>query len=146
MYRIVDHPIDVPRVIAAVEGEGIGGIATFSGSVRVSNAGKSVVAVEYQAYPTMAERVMREIGEEIRRGHGPVKVAMVHRIGRLRVGEVSVVIAVGSPHRHDSLAGVAYAIERLKQVVPIWKKEFYADGSAWLEPAPWPPEAAPPGG
>jgi molybdopterin synthase catalytic subunit len=117
----------------------MGAIATFFGTVRIQNAGKDVVAVEYHAYPAMAEKMLEEIGREMERGFGPLRVALVHRIGRLGVGEISVGIAAAAPHRHQALGAVAYAIERLKQRVPVWEREFYSDGSAWLEPAPAPP-------
>jgi MoaE-MoaD fusion protein len=136
MFRIVDQPITMEGLVRHVSGAGVGGIATFVGIVRAENAGKRVVAVEYHAYPAMAERVMCEIGEELARRFGSVRVAMVHRTGRLVVGEASVMIAVGSAHRREALGAVSLAIERLKHEVPIWKKEFYEDGSEWLEPAP----------
>jgi len=136
VYRIVRDRIVLDDLIAAVSGREVGGLATFCGTVRKENAGKSVAAVEYYAYAAMAEKVMQGIGEEIRKGYGAPRVAMVHRVGRLEIGEVSVAIAVGAPHRREAISAVAYAIERLKQVVPVWKKEFYADGSAWLEPTP----------
>jgi len=136
MFRIVESPIDAAEVLRLVSGPEVGGIASFVGTVRDTNAGKRVSAVEYHAYPAMAERVMRQIGEEMTRGFGALRIAMVHRVGRLSVGEASVVIAAGAAHRHESLASVAYAIERLKQAVPIWKKECYEDGSEWLESVP----------
>lgn len=136
MYRIVMEPIQIAEVVASVSAPEVGGIATFCGTVRRQNAGRTVVAVEYHAYPAMAEKAMRAIGEEVLRGFGVHRVEMAHRVGRLIVGEVSVVIAVGGSHRHEALGAAAYAIERLKQVVPIWKKEIYDDGSAWLEPRP----------
>ena len=136
MIRILETPLDAAEVIRMASGAGVGGIAIFVGTVRDANAGKRVVAVEYHAYPAMAEQIMRQIGEEMRRGFGSLRIAMVHRVGRLSVGEASVVIAAGAAHRHEALGAVAYAIERLKQAVPIWKKEFYEDGSDWLEPAP----------
>ncbi|HMC83244.1 MAG TPA: molybdenum cofactor biosynthesis protein MoaE [Candidatus Polarisedimenticolia bacterium] len=134
MYRIVSEPIDIAELLTFVSAPEIGGIVTFCGTVRKQNAGRAVLAVEYHAYPAMAEKAMRAIGGEVLRGYGVRRVGMAHRVGRLNVGEVSVVIAVGAPHRHEALGATAYAIERLKQVVPIWKKEFYEDGSAWLEP------------
>ena len=138
MYRIVTEPIDIAEMVASVSAPEVGGIATFCGTVRSQNAGRAVVAVEYHAYPAMAEKVMRAIGEEILRGYGVRRVRMVHRVGRLEVGEISVAIAVAASHRREALGAAAHAIEQLKQVVPIWKKEFYEDGSAWLDPLPPP--------
>jgi molybdopterin synthase catalytic subunit len=141
IYRVVETPIDLGELIESVSGRGIGGIATFLGSVRSENEGKRVLAVEYQAYDPMAEKVLREIGQEARRGHDDLRISMVHRVGRLEIGEVSVGIAAGSTHRREALAAVAYAIERVKESVPIWKREYYADGSAWLGSASPPPRS-----
>ena len=136
MFRITEDSIDLTELIRFVTREEVGGVATFVGTVRVENAGKRVVAVEYQAYSPMAEKVMVRIGREVRHGFGSPFVAIVHRVGRLGVGEASVAIAAGAAHRREALGAVAYAIERVKQEVPIWKREFYEDGSEWLEPAP----------
>jgi molybdopterin synthase catalytic subunit len=141
MYQVVGVPLILNDLLRHVSGDEVGGVASFVGVVRVENAGKRVVAVEYHAYPAMAEKVMREIGTEIERLFGPLRIAMVHRTGRLSVGEASVVIAVGAAHRREALGAVSHAIERLKHEVPIWKKEFYEDGSEWLEPAPTSPTA-----
>jgi molybdopterin synthase catalytic subunit len=88
--------------------------------------------LEYDAYPEMAVAKMRQIGEELRDRWPVDQVAIVHRVGRLGVGEASVAIAISSPHRHEALAACAYAIERLKEVVPIWKKEVWTDGAEWI--------------
>ena len=136
MYRIVEAPLELDELMRHVSGSDVGGVASFVGIVRRENAGKRVVAVEYHAYPAMAEKVMREIGAELERLFGSLRIAMVHRTGRLSVGEASVAIAVGAAHRREALGAVAHAIERLKHEVPIWKREFYEDGSEWLEPAP----------
>jgi MoaE-MoaD fusion protein len=141
MFRIVGEPLLVEELVRHVSGAEVGAVATFVGVVREENAGKRVVAVEYHGYPAMAEGVMRAIGEDLGRRFGSLRIAMVHRTGRLSVGEASVVIAVGAAHRREALGAVALAIERLKHEVPIWKKEFYEDGSEWLEPAPAVPGA-----
>jgi molybdopterin synthase catalytic subunit len=143
MFRIVDQPLDLGEAMRVVSGPEVGGIASFVGVVRDENQGKKVLAVEYQAYPSMAEKVMGSIGEAVAGEFGPLRMAMIHRTGRLEVGEASVVIVVGAAHRREALAAVATAIERLKHEVPIWKKEFYADGSRWLEPAPGEPAKGP---
>ena len=135
MRRIAEEAIDPGELVRAVSAAEVGGIATFFGTVRAQNAGRRVVAVEYQAYAAMAERILGEIEEEMRRDHGALRIALVHRIGRLEVGEISVGIAAGAPHRGEALASVAHAIERVKQSLPVWKREIYADGSAWLEGA-----------
>ena len=136
MFRILEGVLSSAEILSHVSGPEVGAVASFLGTVREDNAGKQVLAVEYHAYPAMAEKVMGQIGEEVARGYGPLRIAIVHRVGRLAVGEISVVIAVGAAHRHEALGAVAYAIERVKQVVPLWKKEHYRDGSVWLEPAP----------
>jgi molybdopterin synthase catalytic subunit len=136
VFRIVEGPLPTEEILLSVSHPEAGAVASFLGTVREENVGKRVLAVEYHAYPAMAERILGQIGEEVTRAYGPVKIAIFHRVGRLRVGEVSVVIAVGAAHRHEALGAVAYAIERVKQAVPIWKKEHYRDGSVWLEPAP----------
>lgn len=141
VYQVVAVPLMPNELVRQVSGDEVGGVASFVGVVRVENAGKRVLAVEYYAYPAMAEKVMREIGVEVERLFGPLRIAIVHRTGRLSVGEASVVIAVGAAHRREALGAVSHAIERLKHEVPIWKKEFYEDGSEWLEPAPASPPA-----
>ena len=135
MIRVTPEVIDPRDLVLSVSGEAIGGVATFFGTVRAENAGKEVVAVEYHAYPSMAEKTLEEIGREMGRGFSVLRVALVHRTGRLEIGEISLGIAAGAPHRHQALGAVAYAIERVKLVVPIWKHEYYQDGSAWLEPS-----------
>jgi molybdopterin synthase catalytic subunit len=143
MVRITQEPIDPREVARGVSGREVGGVATFFGTVRFQNAGKRVVAVEYHAYPAMAEKVLERIGEEMQRGFGALRFALVHRIGRLEVGEISLGVAAGAPHRREALGAVAYAVERVKQEAPIWKREIYTDGSAWLESAlPAPREPA----
>jgi molybdopterin synthase catalytic subunit len=133
MFKIVRHPIDLPGLLRLVGDEEAGAIATFVGVVRRQNAGKRVMAVEYEAYPAMAEKVLSRIGEEVARSFGPLRMVVEHRVGRLEVGEASVAIVVSAAHRREALAAVSYAIERVKQVAPIWKKEWYEDGTAWLE-------------
>ena len=133
LYRIVERPIDVEEAIRAVAGPDRGAIATFIGTARDHHEGRPVRALEYHAYPEMAERVMRDIGRETEERFGTPHVAILHRIGRLNIGDASVVIAVAAEHRREALAACAHVIERLKQIVPIWKKEHYADGAAWIE-------------
>ena len=133
LYCIVDHPLDPQEAIRAVSGPDRGAIAMFIGTTRDYQAGRPVRFLEYHAYVAMAEDVMRRIGREIAARFGTPHVAMLHRVGRLEVGEPSVVIAVAAAHRREALAACAHAIDRLKQEVPIWKKEHYADGAAWIE-------------
>jgi molybdopterin synthase catalytic subunit len=133
LYRIVEGPVDLQEAIRAVAGPDRGAIATFIGTARDHHNGRPVRALEYHAYPEMAERVMRDIGRETETRFGTPHIAILHRIGRLHIGDPSVVVAVAAEHRREALAACAHVIERLKEVVPIWKKEQYADGAAWIE-------------
>jgi molybdopterin synthase catalytic subunit len=139
LYRVVAGEIRLETAVRAVQGPDRGAIATFSGTARDHHAGKRVVSLEYHAYPEMAEKVFRAIGAEVASRFGTPHVAILHRVGRLETGETSVVVAVASAHRREALAGCAHAIERLKAIAPIWKKEHYEGGSTWIEgpdPAP----------
>jgi molybdopterin synthase catalytic subunit len=134
MIAITDQPIQTAAVEAAVARPEAGAILTFSGVTRDNFGGRPVTGLSYEAYEPMALSVMTEICEEAAARWPGTRVAMVHRIGALAVGEVSVVIAVSTPHRADSYAASRFAIDALKERVPIWKKEHYADGGdAWKE-------------
>ncbi len=133
MFKIVSEPIDPRQVEAAVADPGAGGIVVFHGVVRDNNYGQRVTHLEYEAYPEMAEREMARIGTEIVERWPETRTAMIHRIGRLEVGETSVVIAVSSPHRAEAFDACRFAIEELKVRVPIWKKEFAESGEFWVE-------------
>jgi molybdopterin synthase catalytic subunit len=135
MFEITDQPISLEPLVNAVSRSSSGAIATFLGVVRAQTRGKQVRYLEYEAYREMAIPKMREIVEEIRRKWEVDDIAMVHRIGHLVIGEASVAIAVSAPHRHQALAACAYAIDRLKETVPIWKKEVWTDGEEWVGPA-----------
>jgi MoaE-MoaD fusion protein len=132
-YRVVQHVL-APDVIASlVDDPGAGGIAIFSGVVRNQTGGRGVKFLEYEAYAPMAEAKMREIGEALRaRWTGVRRVAILHRIGRLEIGESSVLIAVSAAHRGDAFAACQHAIDTLKRTVPIWKKEHFEDGEVWV--------------
>lgn len=132
LYRVQEGPIDAREVEATVRHPGAGAVVTFSGTVRDHGRGQAVQLLEYEAYAPAAERMMAQVGDEIAARWPVTGVAMVHRVGALPVGEVSVVIAVASAHRDAAFEASRYAIERLKEVVPIWKKEHYADGATWL--------------
>ncbi len=137
--EIVETPIEIGRLAEFVRTDADGAVCTFLGVARRWTRGKEVVHLEYEAYPAMAVRKMREIADEMRVKWGVTRVAMVHRTGVLAIGEASVGIAVSSPHRREAFAACQYAIDRLKQIVPIWKKEVWANGEAWIG---W--EGAPP--
>lgn len=127
-----DAPVSVEEVERAVRHGGAGAVVSFTGTVRDHTGSHEVVALEYEAYREMAERVLRQIGDEIRAEWPGARLAVLHRVGRLEVGEVSVVIAVSSPHRADAFAACRRVIERLKEDVPIWKREIRRDGSVWV--------------
>jgi molybdopterin synthase catalytic subunit len=131
-FRIQSEPIDAREVEALVANPGAGALATFSGVVRDHGRGKAVSRLEYEAYPAAAELVLAQIGDEIQERWQTGNVAIVHRIGDLPVGETSVVISVASPHRDAAFEACRYAIERIKEIVPIWKKEHYDDGAVWI--------------
>jgi MoaE-MoaD fusion protein len=132
LFRVVDRPLRLEEVVEAVEGESYGGLVTFSGSVRDQTRGRRVVRLEYEAYPPMAEKRLAEIGAEVAGRFNGTRLAIVHRVGTLLPGELAVVIAAAAPHRKEAFLGCEHAIERLKQDVPIWKKEFYEDGEVWV--------------
>jgi MoaE-MoaD fusion protein len=129
---VVDRPLVLDEVIQAVAGEAYGGLVTFSGSVRDQTRGRRVVKLEYEAYPPMAERRLAAIGAEVAERFGGARLAIVHRVGTLLPGELAVVIAAAAPHRREAFLGCEHAIERLKEDVPIWKKEYFEDGGVWV--------------
>jgi MoaE-MoaD fusion protein len=131
-FRLTHAPVNLTSVVVEVVDEQAGAIATFLGTVRAHSRGRDVIALEYEAYEEMAEHVMAGIANELLARYELCKVAMSHRLGRVEVGETSVAIAVSAPHRQDALAACADAIEALKAEVPLWKKEFYADGEEWI--------------
>jgi molybdopterin synthase catalytic subunit len=131
-FRLTHGPVNLTSVVVEVVDERAGAIATFLGTVRAHSRGRNVIALEYEAYEEMAEEVMAGIAEEVQSRYDLCRVAMAHRLGRVEVGETSVAIAVSAPHRQDALAACADAIEALKARVPLWKKEFYADGEEWI--------------
>lgn len=133
-YQIVDGPIDADAVRRRAEDPGNGAICVFYGVVRDhALSGKATRFLDYEAFHEMAVAKMAEIGDEIRERWGIEHVAMTHRTGRLAIGEASVVIAVGTPHRKQAFEACEYAIDRLKVEVPVWKKEIGPDGEAWVE-------------
>lgn len=132
MFEIVEEPIDVDRVIQKVIRREAGAITTFLGIVREWTHGRKTIYLEYQAYVPMAEKMLAEIGEEVKEKWPDTIVAVTHRIGRLEISEAAVCIAVSSPHRKAAYEANEYVIDRIKQIVPIWKKEHWADGETWI--------------
>ena len=122
------------RVEAAGEPVGPGAVITFVGVVRNANAGRRVLRLEYEGYEPLAVRAFERIGREVG-DRWTVRLAVHHRLGRLEIGEASVIIAAASPHRADAFAACRYVIERIKQIAPIWKHEFFEGGDVWIEGA-----------
>ncbi|MBI5215049.1 MAG: molybdenum cofactor biosynthesis protein MoaE [Ignavibacteriae bacterium] len=133
MINIVQHSINIQEVIASVSDAGAGGIDVFIGTTRDNAKGKRVLWLEYEAYEPMALKTMQQIVDEANGQWKLKKVSAVHRIGRVDIGEASVVIAVSSAHRKEAFEACRFLIDRLKQIVPIWKKEFFEDGSVWVD-------------
>ena len=131
-FRLTGEPIDPATVIREVTTPEAGGIATFIGTTRVHSRGRTVHYLDYEAYGGMAEDVMAEIAAELKRRHELCEVAITHRVGRVDIGELSVVIAVSAPHRAAALAACQEAIDTLKETVPLWKKEVYEGGEEWI--------------
>jgi MoaE-MoaD fusion protein len=131
-FRLVQGSPDLAAVIAEVEDERAGAIATFQGTVRRQSRGREVIALEYEAYGGMAETVMAEIADGVKERYDLCEVAVAHRVGRCEVGDVSVVIAVSAPHRQDALSACREVIDELKERVPLWKKELYEGGEEWI--------------
>ena len=133
MIQIVTERIEAPDVIAAMQSAEAGAIVTFEGTVRNHARGKSVTHLFYEAYDPMALKEMESIREEALDRWTVRKLAIVHRVGRLEIGDTSVFIAVSSDHRADAFQACQFVIDSLKTTVPIWKKEFYVDGEVWVE-------------
>ncbi|MEN1970341.1 molybdenum cofactor biosynthesis protein MoaE [Lentibacillus sp. N15] len=131
-FWLTQQPILLNDCIEKVVRAEAGAINTFIGTVREFTAGKQTLYLEYQAYIPMAEKMLRQIGDEIDNKWPGAKTAIVHRVGRLEISDIAVVIAVSTPHRNDAFDASRYAIERIKQIVPIWKKEHWKDGTKWI--------------
>ncbi len=131
-YKITSEEIDINQVITSVIRPEAGAINTFIGTVREFTGEKQTVSLQYEAYPSMAEKQLKRIGIEIREQWPNVQTSIVHRIGKLAISDIAVVIAVASPHRAESYEASRYAIERIKEIVPIWKKEYWTDGQEWI--------------
>jgi molybdopterin synthase catalytic subunit len=136
MVRLQDGSIDVAALLSETRGDGDGAIALFLGTVRNLNAGRRVLFLEYEAYPGMAEREMERIAAEAVSRFGVTQVAIVHRVGRLAIGDVSVAVVVAAPHRAAAMDACRFAIDAVKFSVPIWKREHGDGGAVWIEGAP----------
>ena len=142
MYDLVQAPIQTEVLARHVRAALDGAIVTFAGFVRNESHGRHTSYLEYEAYNSMALQKIREIGQQLHEKFAIHRVAIVHRLGRLEIGETSVFIAVSAPHRGPAFDACRFAIDTLKRTVPIWKKEYFADGAVWadgeLPPAPPP--------
>jgi MoaE-MoaD fusion protein len=131
-FRVTEEPLSLEAAVAEVAEDRAGGIATFTGTVRRQSRGREVLYLEYDAYAEMAEEVMAKLATDLQEAHELCGIAIHHRIGRVELGEPSVVIAVSAPHREAALAACREAIDRLKETVPLWKKEVHEGGEEWL--------------
>jgi molybdopterin synthase catalytic subunit/molybdopterin converting factor small subunit len=131
-FLLTEEPLSLERVVDEVRDEQAGAIATFTGTTRIESRGRTVTHLDYEAYEGMAERVMAEIADGLNSRYDLNAVAIHHRVGRVGIGETSVVIAVSAPHRQAALAACKDAIDELKERVPLWKKEVYEGGEEWI--------------
>lgn len=131
-FWITDQAIQINDCVTKVTRAEAGAINTFIGTVREFTKGKRTLYLEYQAYVAMAEKKLAQIGEEISKRWENTETAIVHRVGELKISDIAVVIAVSTPHRNDAFEASRYAIERIKEIVPIWKKEHWEDGTLWM--------------
>jgi molybdopterin synthase catalytic subunit len=136
LVALSEEPLDPPAIADRVRGDGDGALVVFEGIVREQSRGKQVRALVYEAYGSMAQKQIEQLAEEAGKRWPISKVAVVHRTGTLQVGEVSVVIAVAAPHRGEAFDACEWLIDELKRTVPIWKKEVYTEGEAWIEDRP----------
>ena len=138
MIELSEQAIDKARILAAVESDSAGAVATFDGRVRNRSGGKAVTHLYYEAHAPVALRELEAVRREAIERWDVEAVAVVHRVGRLEVGESSVFIAVSAAHRGPAFEACRYVIDTLKQRVPVWKKEYFTDGEVWAEPPPDP--------
>jgi molybdopterin synthase catalytic subunit len=132
-FALTRHAIDPRAVAARIQTGGDGAIVNFEGTVRNNTKGRPTLCLDYEGYESMALRLMAEIGRQIAGAHAITHIAMVHRLGRLLVGETSVAVIVTAPHRRPAFDAALEGINRLKKTVPIWKKEHFVDGEVWVE-------------
>jgi len=133
MFQITDKPLNPQSIIGKVRKNAYGAVVTFVGTVRSPSQGKEVIHIDYEAYAEMALPKLKEIGQEIKERWGLENVAICHRVGRVWPGEIVTVIAVAASHRQEAFQACSYAIDRIKETVPIWKKEVFREGSRWVE-------------
>jgi len=135
MIEITESPIDHAAITESVRSNLAGAVCSFLGTVREMTGGRRTAALDYEAYPEMALKTMAELAEQARLRWPILDLALVHRLGHLGLGEISIVIAVSCPHRHQAFDACRWLIDTFKEVVPVWKKEVWADGSeVWVHP------------
>jgi len=132
-FAITRHAIDPRAIIHRVQTGAEGAVVTFEGTVRNHTNGRQTLCLDYEGYESMALKVMAQIGRELAAAHSIGRIAMVHRLGRMLVGETSVAVIVTAPHRRPAFTAALEGIDRLKKLVPIWKKEHFVDGEVWVE-------------
>ena len=132
MIEITHEPLDPQAITAKVRKASNGAVVTFLGTTRDSTGSRRVLHLEYEAYRPMADKKLAELDDELRERWSIEDVALAHRLGRLEIGDISLVVAVAAPHRKDAFAACHYGVDRIKQMVPIWKKEFFEGGEVWV--------------
>ena len=132
MFRVTNEPIDLGELVRYVTDPEAGAIATFIGTTRNNNDGRKVIALDYEAYPEMSEKELARIGSDANKQWPICRMAIVHRLGPVQIGEASVIIVVSSAHRDAAFAASRFAIEEIKKTVPIWKKEIFEGGEVWI--------------
>lgn len=132
LFEVTENPLSVDDLVSVVLTGGDGAVVTFIGTVRDNTAGRKVIALEYEAYGEMAVAEMQRIGIEMVEKWKLHGIAMRHRLGKLSIGEISVVIAASSPHRSEAFEACSEALDLLKERVPVWKKEYFEDGAVWV--------------
>ena len=132
MIEITHEPLDPEAITDKVRKDTNGAVVTFLGTTRSVTGGRKVLHLEYEAYRPMADNKLAEISQEMRERWSVEDVSIVHRLGRLEIQDISLVVVVASPHRKEAFAACQYSVDRIKQTVPIWKKEFFEDGEVWV--------------
>lgn len=136
LVQLTQDPLEAEPLVRAVRSDASGAVTLFYGVVRNHNEGRGVLFLEYEAYPELAEKQLRAVGEEILQRFPIDDIAIAHRTGRLEIGETSLLVAVASAHRAQAFEACHAAVDRIKETVPIWKKEHWAGGGVWLEGTP----------
>jgi len=133
LFEVTAEPLDPQRLVEHVRKDEAGAVALFYGVVRDNNLGRRVLYLEYDAYPEMATKVMRQIADDFKTRWPVTDIAIQHRTGRLEIGETSLLVAVSAPHRKEAFEACHALVDRFKEVVPIWKKEVWEGGEEWIE-------------